>query len=176
MESLIAAAKAHGFSHATEVDPSALVPRDEVRQMCSANLCSAYGTNWMCPPACGPLSTSTQTLRRFHEGLLVQLTAQLEDSFDYEAMMAADKLARKLVSTFLPTVRERFPKAIALGNGACDLCKTCTYPSKPCRRPTRAIQSMESFGLVVSEACEAANLPYYYGPNTITYTGCYLLR
>jgi len=35
--------------------------------------------------------------------------------------------------------------------------------------------SMEAMGLLVSEVCEAAGLPYYYGPNTLTYTGAVLL-
>lgn len=34
---------------------------------------------------------------------------------------------------------------------------------------------MEAAGLMVSEACETAGLPYYHGPGTISYTSCILL-
>ena len=45
----------------------------------------------------------------------------------------------------------------------------------PCRHPDRALVSMEAAGLMVSEACETAGLPYYHGPGTISYTSCILL-
>jgi hypothetical protein len=34
---------------------------------------------------------------------------------------------------------------------------------------------MEAMGMVVSDVCRANNLPYYYGPNTLTYVGCVLV-
>jgi hypothetical protein len=34
---------------------------------------------------------------------------------------------------------------------------------------------MEGYGMVVSDVCRDNALPYYYGPNTITYTACALL-
>ena len=34
---------------------------------------------------------------------------------------------------------------------------------------------MEAYGLVVSQVCQDSGLPYYYGPQTITYTACVLI-
>ena len=41
--------------------------------------------------------------------------------------------------------------------------------------PAHALVSMEAAVLMVSEACEAAGLPYYHGLGTISYTSCILL-
>ena len=35
---------------------------------------------------------------------------------------------------------------------------------------------MEGYGLLVSEVCGQAGIPYYHGQNTIAYTACILLH
>jgi hypothetical protein len=35
---------------------------------------------------------------------------------------------------------------------------------------------MEALGMIVSDVCKDNNLPYYYGPNTLTYVGCVLIE
>ena len=34
---------------------------------------------------------------------------------------------------------------------------------------------MEAYGMLVLEVCKDNHLGYYYGPNTIAYTGCFLV-
>jgi predicted metal-binding protein len=63
-----------------------------------------------------------------------------------------------------------------MGAGACGRCEHCTFPDKPCRFPDKMTASMEAYGIVVSDVCQSNNLPYYYGNNTLTYTGCVLLE
>lgn len=72
-------------------------------------------------------------------------------------------------------MRKRYPDALCLGAGGCQLCKTCAYP-EPCRFPDEACASMEGYGLFVTQVCRDNHLPYYYGPKTITYTACVLLE
>jgi len=175
MRDLVSEAVDFGFSHAGWLDVTTLMPRDEVRAMCAADRCGAYGRSWMCPPGCGTLDESREVMRRFRTGLIVQTTAELDDPFDYETMMAANNLQSQRVAGFREVLEDGYPGLVALGNGACTLCPTCAYPDEPCRHPGRAISSMEAFGLVVSDVCASNDLPYYYGPGTITYTGCYLL-
>jgi predicted metal-binding protein len=64
---------------------------------------------------------------------------------------------------------------LLLGSGGCKNCARCTYPDAPCAFPEKMIVSMEAAGIVVSDICKSSNIPYYYGPNTLTYTGCVLL-
>ena len=62
MEELSAMAAEAGFTHSALLDVSTLELRDEVRAMCSANTCRAYGKNWSCPPACGELEDLRQRI------------------------------------------------------------------------------------------------------------------
>ena len=41
-----------GFSQAAPLNIATLVPRQDVRDMCAADKCGAYGKNWTCPPHC----------------------------------------------------------------------------------------------------------------------------
>jgi predicted metal-binding protein len=83
---------------------------------------------------------------------------------------------QKHLEAFTDKIRERYPSCILLGAGGCRRCETCTWPDAPCRFPEKMLSSMEAFGMVVSDVCRDNNLPYYYGPNTLTYTGCVLLE
>ena len=66
-----------------------------------------------------------------------------------------------------------FPDMLMLGAGGCRICPKCAYP-EPCRFPEKTISSMEAYGLFVTQVCRDNDLKYYYGPRTITYTGCVL--
>ena len=72
-------------------------------------------------------------------------------------------------------IRALHPDALCLGTGGCRICGKCAYP-EPCRFPERACASMEGYGLLVSEVCGQAGIPYYHGQNTIAYTACILLH
>jgi hypothetical protein len=62
-----------------------------------------------------------------------------------------------------------------MGSGGCGMqCAKCTYPDQPCRFPDKAFTSMEAYGLLVTDVCKSADTPYYYGRNTVTFTGCVL--
>lgn len=173
MNDLIALALEQGFSYAAALDPSGLAVRQEVRDMCAADKCRAYGKNWTCPPHCGSLEECGQRLRGMTSGLLVQTVGQLEDSFDFEAMAETEKLHLAHFHALADLLREKYPGVLCLGSGGCRLCKSCAWP-EPCRFPDRACSSMESYGLLVNEACEAAGTAYYHGKNTLAYTACYL--
>jgi predicted metal-binding protein len=176
MDELVTKAIDYGFSHAALLDASTLRARNEVRDMCSADKCNRYGKNWRCPPACGSIEENERAMSAYRTGLIVQTTGELEDDFDYESMEAAGRRQKELFISFRDELAGEYPDMLALGNGACDVCGECTYPDTPCAAPERSVSSMEAFGLLVSDVCEKNGLGYYYGPGTITYTGCYLLQ
>ena len=174
MQSLIDRALAFGFSHAGALDAKKLVVRHEVRDMCRADKCRQFGKNWMCPPACGSIEDNQTILSRYAQGIILQTTGELEDDFDIETMEAAGEAQKTRFLAFSRELRAQFPDMLPLTSGACSLCPACTYPDTPCRHPNEAAPSMEAFGLVVSDVCADNGIPYYYGPRTITYTGCLL--
>lgn len=164
-----------GFSHAGVLDAGTLTPLDAVREMCAADKCGLYGHCWTCPPGCGSIAENASAMARYSGGIIVQTTRTLEDDFDYEGMQACGDEHKALFLAVYRQLREVFPGMLALGAGGCRLCGECAYPDSPCRRPGEALSSMEAYGLLVSDVCTQNGLGYYYGPGTMTYTGCYLL-
>ncbi len=164
-----------GFDHAGPLNAAAMEFDPAVRDMCAADRCRSYGRCWTCPPGCGTLEEIAERASTYRRGVLLQSTGQMEDDFDVETMMDTERLQKERFRAFVDQVRGEYPDCLPMSSGACNICPACTYPDAPCRFPQLAIPSMEAYGLVVSQVCEASGLPYYYGPQTITYTACVLM-
>ena len=176
-DELIQLAKDSGFTNAGPLDVSTLEFMPEVRAMCASDKCHAYGKNWACPPACGTLDDMREKVKTFKKGLLVQTVWQLEDNMDWENMQKAADDQGENFTKLWDALDKQYPNLLAMGAGTCTKCKECTYlEGKPCRFPAKLMHSMEASGLFVSKVCTDNNLPYNYGPNTIAYTGCFLLE
>ena len=176
IEELRQAALECGFDHVGDLDADTIVMHPEARDACAENKCRSYNKTWNCPPGCGTLEECQARVRRYKRGLIVQSTGALEDSLDFEAMMELAERHRKCFDQFADKVRGEFPGALILGDGACQRCKSCTYPDAPCRFPERQSAAMEAYGMIVSEVCQRNDIPYYYGAGTLTYVGCVLVE
>jgi predicted metal-binding protein len=164
-----------GFSAVGRFDVAGLELRTEVRDMCAADKCHAYGKSWMCPPACGSLEHYQQLFGRYQAGYLFQTVAEMEDAFDYLAIDGASKLHAQRLSKLSQLLAGYGDDALLLGAGACTICESCSYPDEPCRFPEQAFVSMEATGLLVYDVCKLTELPYYHGPNTVAFCSCVLL-
>ncbi len=165
-----------GFSHAGLFNPAELRALPEVRDMCASNRCRRYGHSWSCPPACGSLEETEKRMHRYTRGILVQTTAELEDDFDVDHMTSAERRHKANFLTLARQMRLLMPDCLPLSAGTCTLCRSCSYPDRPCRFPEKMLSSMEAYGLLVSEVCTMAGLKYYYGPKTLTYSSCILWK
>jgi len=168
-----------GFEHQGDFSPLDLVARPEVRDMCAADKCHSYGKSWACPPGCGEIEDSNETFKRYERGIVFQTVANMEDEFDFETTMQAARDHRERFNTLIEKVRESgLSRDIVLlvGAGSCTICPECSYPDAPCRFPDKIFPSMEALGLMVSEVCELASIPYYHGPNTLAYSSCVLFK
>ena len=172
MEALTLALQA-GFTRASPLDVSTLRCQSQVRAMCAADRCGAYGKNHTCPPACGTLEACQRRLQSCHQGLLLLTTGTLEDEFDYEAMRETEKRHNGSLRRFAAALKLQYPHALCLGSGGCRICQVCAYPA-PCRFPELALSSMEAYGLAVSEICRANGAAYRQGPDTVTFVACAL--
>ena len=175
-EALTRLGKEHGFTHVGKLLCSTVRLMPEVRQMCEQNTCRRYGTSWSCPPGCGTLEECQAILDGYREGLLVQTVGELEDSMDVETMLETEALHKEHFLSLEKELRKRYPGLRPVSAGSCTKCKVCTYPDAPCRFPEEAFSSMEAFGMLVTQVCQDNGMQYYYGPNTIVYTSCYLLE
>ena len=169
-----------GFEHAGKLNMSALIPMQQIRDMCSADLCKAYGHSWSCPPACGSIESSMEKFARYSDGILLQTTLLLEDDYDLEGMGRAEKLHKSRFDSIVRQLTQLGLKTndtmLPLAAGSCTRCRKCTYPDRPCRYPDRLYSSMEAMGLWVSDVCTKSGMAYNYGRETITFTSCVLFR
>jgi len=115
------------------------------------------------------------SLQSYSRGLIVQTVGMLEDAFDAEAIAETQARHKVLFISFGEILRSEFSSVLPLGAGGCRNCTQCGYPDIPCRDPQHAYSSMEAYGMLVTDVCRNNGLPYYYGPNTIAYSACYLL-
>ena len=155
---------------------SKLKTRQEVRDMCAAGRCQIYGHSWACPPACGDIEYFQNRINEYSDCLIVQSVGELEDEFDFETMIETEATHKERFVAFANAVREVAPDAFFLAAGTCTICKKCTYPDEPCRFPERQLSSMEAAGLVVSDACKEADIPYNHGKGTLAYSSAVLLN
>ena len=165
-----------GFEFMGTCSAKDLVARPEVRVMCAANTCQVYGHSWACPPACGEIDDFQQQMHEFEHCLVVQTVAEMEDDFDIETMEEAGDRQKNRVLDLVEAIDKAglSSETMTLSAGTCTICSTCTYPDEPCRFPEKRLVSMEAAGLVVSEVCGLADIPYNHGPQTIAYSGCVL--
>lgn len=179
---LLVLAENIGFSHYGEVNMESLVPRTDIRDMCTADKCGNYGKSWSCPPSpvCGTIEENQQKLKSCSKGILVQTTGQMEDAFDMSIIRETEDAHKKRFDTLVRQTRLLLKKeggsCIPLAAGGCRRCEKCTWPDKPCRYPEKLYPSMEACGLWVSDVCKKSDLEYNYGENTITFTSCILYK
>jgi len=176
IKALVSEALAAGFSQAGELNRDAIDFMPEVRDMCAADRCHSYGKCWTCPPGCGTIEEAALKAAAYSKGMLVQTIGQMEDDFDWETIEATSAKHRDNFEKFTAIMRKRFKKLMPMGAGACSLCPECTYPDAPCRYPDLAVPAMEAYGLFVSKVCSLSGVPYNNGPQTITFTSCYLFE
>ncbi len=175
LDDLTEVAQACGFETIGSTAAENLRVREEVRAMCNADKCHMYGKTWACPPGCGSIEDYQQLIDQSETCLIVQSVGQLEDDFDFETMMETEQVHKQRYYQLIDAVREKGIDATFLSAGACTLCKECTYPDAPCRFPDKRLTSMEAAGLVVSDTCTSAGIPYNHGKGTIAYTSCVLI-
>lgn len=162
-----------GFDAAAVLDTKTLIARDDIRSMCAADKCGAYGKNWTCPPACGSLEECQEKMHRYEHGILLQSVGRMTKAIDSRCYRETERRHMKNFYAFAEEIRKEYPDALCLGAGGCRICKQCAYPEE-CRFPEKAMSSMEGYGLFVTQVCRDAGLPYHYGDRTITYTACVL--
>ena len=175
-EELARLAEAAGFTAWKPLDGATLEVKREVRDMCATNTCGMYEKRWSCPPGCGSLEDCAGRLGQYPGGILVQTCGDIEDGFDFEAMMEIEEDHKAHFQQMYAELRKAGVDVFALGAGACTQCRECTYPDQPCRFPDQMVSSMEAYGLVVLEVCKANGLQYYYGADKMAYTSCFLIR
>ena len=161
------------FTKTTSFNPKNLKTEAQVRQWCENNVCHAYGANWTCPPFCGTLEECEEKIHSFSKGILLETTGKVLGKYDVLGWNSVEKTHLNNFYEFIDEFKEDHPDALFLGAGGCRICKSCAYP-EPCRFPDKRLSSMEGYGLLIKDVCEAVGTNYSYGDRTITYFACVL--
>lgn len=148
----------------------------EVRAICEGNMCRNYGTSWACPPAIGTIAECIERVNQYNNMLLFSCKYELEDSFDFEGMVAGLLNFKKRVDIFQQHLECILSDFLLLSNEGCGRCQKCTYPDAPCRVPHLLHHSLEGYGFVVNELATEAGICYNNGVNTVTYFGALLFK
>jgi len=150
------------------------VPFDpDLRKYCNPSSCRTYGTNWGCPPAVGDIHDLIQKAKQYPHTLVYQTVAQLEDSFDYEGIVAGGLRHKAVTNAITPIIRAfTGENIIQLSAGGCTICETCSkIDDLPCRFPEKALSSVSGYGIYVSKLSKICGLEYNNGENTVTMFG-----
>lgn len=122
-----------GAKEAKVIQPLTVVTADWVRLKCQFG-CDGYGSSLCCPPK----SPTPEQTRRTLDG--------------YQAAVLAHFGAEGHVTNSMATLEREvflqgYHKALALGAGPCNLCRSC--PEEGCKHPDKARPSMEACGIDV---------------------------
>ena len=126
-----------------EIAPKDIVFYPEIRKLCADNVCRVYGKTWACPPAVGTLDVCREKCCSFQNATVFSGKYSLEDPFDYEGMIAGQQAFKSLCDQVHAAAGQRYSHFLLLANGSCTKCKTCTYPTTPCRMPETLYPAVE---------------------------------
>lgn len=172
-ESLVRTLTDWGAYRAALIPVTRIEFEPEFRKLCEQNSCGMYGRSWMCPPCVGPVDELIARAKSYRTALIYQTVDSLEDSYDFEGMMAAGRRMNALAQRIRTELADAFgPDVLYLGAGGCRVCEVCAKrEDKPCRFPDKALPSLEAYGMNVSRLAQIAGMKYINGQNTVTYFG-----
>jgi predicted metal-binding protein len=168
---LVTLAKSLGADHAAIAEVEKIQFNEDFRKQCEQNTCGNYNRNWMCPPTVGSITELKERALKFKQGLLFQTVYQLEDSFDWEGMIAAVEKHNQVFRTVLQDLKNRykFKNLLPLNVGPCTFCSRCSFlDGQECRCPEEAVYSVEACGIDVIALEKSCEIPYYNGKDTVS--------
>lgn len=177
IEQLLALVKELG-ARASAYIPGAQIVLDPVfRQICRSNQCGRYGRCHMCPPDIGEIDSLMARLRAYPHAVFYQSVGTLEDSFDYEGMVAAGEFHSRLSARIHKEAGKILGDQFLHLSAGCHLCQRCgKMDGLSCRHPDLALGALEGYGVDVYRTVKDTELPYTNGENTVTYFGALFLE
>lgn len=167
----------HGADRAFILDVDRIPFDENLRTYCEMNSCGTFGINYACPPAVGDAQAVISEAKSYSKALIFQTIGNLEDSFDFEGMLRAERDHEEVCDRILEEVSSRYPNYLELRVGGCKVCPDCAIlEDAPCRFPEKKRASLEAYCMNVADLAEKCGMQYINGANTVTYFGAYLIK
>ena len=176
-EDLVKIALDSNAAHAAVVETYKIQFHEDFRKACEKNFCRKYDSNWMGPPAIGPIQALIQRATGYRYGLLFQTVHRVVSNFDMKGMLKGGEVHGTIFRDLLEKIRGKYPSEdiLPLNAGCCSICERCAYlDGEPCRHPDQAVSSVEAYGINVIALEKSAGIPYYNGKNTVSFVGLIL--
>ena len=172
IETEIASLPICGFSF---IPVSDIPFKEEVRYICKTE-CPRYGKSWSCPPATGSLEECRKRCEEYEGGFLFTTMTETDDPEDLEGMLATRKEHEDITRAVRDIFRKECRNILVLSTESCAICSRCTYPEQPCRHPDRMFESLEGYGILVTELAERCGIPFLDETRLITWFSLLLYR
>ena len=145
-----------GATAVRPISPKDVVLAQWVREKCKYG-CSAFGKRFTCPPYAPTPHETADTLKDYHEALLVEFANMSRDK------LRRDETARRMVQDVLYGMEKKaflsgYERAFSYKAGPCRLCPECPaeklenpnlFSMKDCKNPKEARPAMEAAGMDV---------------------------
>jgi predicted metal-binding protein len=151
------------------IKPDQVTFSNEIRCLCERNACGMYGKSWACPPAVGSVEHCRETCNNFMNAFLFTSLAQLKDEYSVDEWLDARVIHENITERVTQVFRAEFGNVLTLSAEGCTVCKTCTYPERPCRFPMRMYPATEGYGIQVMQLAIDTNVKYNNGAKNLTY-------
>jgi predicted metal-binding protein len=138
-------ARKAGAVDAKLIATESVITAQWVRLKCQFG-CDGYGRSLTCPPYSPTPERTALLLREYRTALLVHA-----DGHGEVTAMVADLERRAFLDGYY--------KALALGAGPCELCRTCPPRERGCRFPDKARPAMEACGIDVYQTARNNGFP-----------------
>jgi predicted metal-binding protein len=182
LQSIISLLKEQGASDVVLINTADIVVDERVRLKCRVPVCDSYNKNLMCPPYVPPVAEFQKTLKKYEQGILLQVSAELNEKYASAPTEEVFLPARKLHELVNAGEKEAFTAGFRFAagfiGGCCRLCDECVavHGGMHCRFPFKARPSMEAMGIDVMATVEKADLSVSFPiSNRVTWTGLILL-
>lgn len=136
------------------------------RMHCRQNSCGFYNKGWGCPPAVGEVRMCMKILKYF--GKACMFTRRYEvDPKDRETVDIVTSETKNLLRKFNSLLKMNGYDTLALCDGGCNYCATCSYPAE-CPHPEQMLMSEVAYGVDVEKYLKENGIPFKNESNAVT--------
>ncbi len=120
----------------------------------------------MCPPNLPSVEEFRKSLKKYSKALFVQLSLVKKGKVSKAEIRRYGLLLHRIINQLeRKALFLSYPLAAGLIGGPCKLCRECSGPAGPCRRPLMSRPSIEGMGIDVIHTAKRIGLPFDFSSN-----------